>query len=291
MPSTCPNEHLAIHPVNGRHFYACYVFQSGNARLHYPLEVPPGRVGMQPQLAPGYNSAGENGWVGMGWDVAIPSITLDTRWGVPHYYPSQESETYLFNGEQLTPVAHRDVLQPRSPEKHFYPRIEGGNFNIIIRHGTHPNNYWWEVTDKNGVVYFYGGDPITHPAADSILTDDQGNIFKWLLREMRDTHGNTVQYRGEVVTDVGVPAGFVAGRDLYIKTISYTGYQSQQGPYQIRFIRSGELGEARRPDTFISGRGGFKQVTVDLLRKIDVTYQGQTVRSYELTYQSGAFFR
>ncbi|OQW92791.1 MAG: hypothetical protein BWK79_13970, partial [Beggiatoa sp. IS2] len=266
------------------------VNNSGDVRLQYPIEIPPGRVGMQPQVAIGYNSAGGNGWVGMGWDVGIPTVTIDTRWGVPRYNAGQESETYLLNGEQLTPVAHRDVLQPRTPEKLFYPRVEGG-FNKIIRHGTNPKNYWWEVIDKNGTISYYGGDLTTAPASDSVLTDDQGNIFKWLLRETKDTHGNNVQYRGEIVTDVGLPAGSVPGRDLYIKTINYTGFNGQAGPYQVKFVRSRDLGEPRRVDTIISGRGGFKQVTADLLRKIEVTYQGQMVRSYELKYQESPLGR
>jgi len=46
----------------------------GSASLSYPLEVPPGRVGMQPQLAVQYNSAGGNGWMGLGWDVAMLDV-------------------------------------------------------------------------------------------------------------------------------------------------------------------------------------------------------------------------
>jgi len=46
----------------------------GSAGLSYPLEVPPGRVGMQPQLAVQYNSAGGNGWMGLGWDVGMLDV-------------------------------------------------------------------------------------------------------------------------------------------------------------------------------------------------------------------------
>ncbi|TMH38176.1 MAG: hypothetical protein E6H59_11525, partial [Betaproteobacteria bacterium] len=36
----------------------------GDARLSYPIEVPPGRQGLQPQFAVAYNSSGGNGWMG-----------------------------------------------------------------------------------------------------------------------------------------------------------------------------------------------------------------------------------
>jgi hypothetical protein len=95
----------------------------GSATLSYPLEVPPGRVGIQPQLSVQYNSGGGNGWMGLGWDLPVQAITIDTRWGVPRYSGSQETETYLMGGQQLSPVAHRDALQPRTNEKVFHTRV------------------------------------------------------------------------------------------------------------------------------------------------------------------------
>src|SRR5262249_13019425 len=132
----------------------------GDAHLSYPIEVPAGRNGMQPSLAVTYNSSGANGWLGIGWDLAVPAITIDTRLGVPRYDGQKETETYLLNGEELTPVAHRGALQDRPTDntKVFHTRVEG-QFQQIIRHGTGPTNYWWEVIDKNGTRSFFGGDP------------------------------------------------------------------------------------------------------------------------------------
>ncbi|OQW91171.1 MAG: hypothetical protein BWK78_05340, partial [Thiotrichaceae bacterium IS1] len=250
----------------------------GTVNLSYPIEVPPGRGGMQPQVALSYNSGGGNGWVGIGWDLPLPAITIDTRWGVPRYDVNSETESYILSGQQLTPLAHRMESQPRTAEKVFQPRVEG-SFVKIIRHGSSPSNYWWEVTDKNGMVSSYGGE-------GAILSDDKGNIFVWALREVKDTHGNNMQYRYEVVTNTGLTNGTVPGRELYLKTINYTGYQTQAGPYQVKFIRDRDLGKAQRTDVRIDARGGFKRVTADLLQKIEVTFQGSLVRSYDLEYKS-----
>ena len=261
----------------------------GDVRLSYPIEIPPGRVGLQPQLGLSYNSSGGNSWTGIGWDMPMQSIMADTRWGVPRYDAANESETYVLNGEQLTPVAHRGALVPRTAEKTFHARIEG-QFRKFIRHGSNPTNYWWEVRDKNGTAFFYGGDPNSNgPVADSTLTDANGNIYKWALREIRDTNGNQVLYRCKRVNDVGVAGGSVQGSDLYLKSIFYTGHNGVQGPYEVKFTRDRELGEARRPDVMIDARGGFKKVTADLLRKIEVTFNGTPVRSYEFNYKEGAF--
>lgn len=261
----------------------------GDVRVSYGLEVPAGRVGMQPQVQISYSSAGGNGWLGQGWSLSTQEIGIDTRWGVPRYNAGLETETYVFNGQQLTPIVHRDTLKPRTAEKVFQSRVEGG-FAKIIRHGDNPKNYWWEVIDKNGITSYFGGNAATHQLApDAVLTDDQGNIFRWALRDVVDTHGNNIQYRYVKVTDVGLPGGSVPGYDLYLKTINYTGFDNAPGLYQVNLIRDRELNEPRRSDVMISGMGGFKQVTADLLRKIEVKYQGQSVRSYELKYQGGAF--
>ncbi|MEK7991226.1 MAG: SpvB/TcaC N-terminal domain-containing protein, partial [Thiotrichaceae bacterium] len=254
----------------------------GDVRLSYPLELPAGRAGMQPQLASSYNSGGGNGWLGLGWSLGIPEIGIDTRWGVPRYDSGLETETYILNGEQLAPVVHRTELVPRQANKVFHPRIESA-FMQIVRHGSNPKNFWWEVKDKNGMTYIYGR------TSQARLMDDSGNTFKWALEQTLDTHGNTVNYHYVTVQDTGLSGGSVTGRDLYIQSIDYTGYEETKGLYEVRFLRDRDLGEGQRNDVTISGRGGFKQVTADLLRKVEVYFQDQLSRSYAFNYRTGAF--
>lgn len=254
----------------------------GEARLSYTLEVPPGRAGLKPELAVAYNSAGGNGWTGVGWDLATPSIAIETRWGVPRYELAQETETYLLNGEQLTPVAHRGQLQARTAEKVFHTRVEG-RFDRIVRHGDSPRNYWWEVTGRTGTRMIFGGAP------DTTLTDSRGNIASWGLREIRDTNDNFVRYHHVKVDDGGVANSMVPGSNLYPQRITYTGRGSTEGRYSVTFIRDKERGEPRRTDVQIDARGGFKKVTADLLRRVEVKLDDQLIRAYELNYRTGAF--
>ena len=262
---------------------------TGDARLGYPLELPPGRNGMAPQLGLRYDSSAGDGWLGVGWDLATPSVSIETRWGVPRYDTGLETETYTLNGEQLTPVAHRGPLVARTPEKVFHNRVET-QFRKIVRHGGSPATYWWEVTEKDGTRSFYGGDPEGGRVAAAILADAAGHAYRWALRETRDLNGNRVRYTYDTVADAGVAGGTVPGTALYPRTINYTASGSEAGRYTVTFVRDSELpGYTRRADVVINARSGFKMVTAELLARVDVSGAGQLIRRYDLGYQTGAF--
>ncbi|HET9495728.1 MAG TPA: SpvB/TcaC N-terminal domain-containing protein [Chloroflexia bacterium] len=273
----------------------------GDARLSYPIDIPPGRGGMQPNIEVSYNSGGPNGWLGVGWDIPLKAITVDTRWGVPRYDNGQlvagapkETETYMLNGEQLAPVFNRGALVDRVDDRVFHTRVEG-EFRKIIRHGTDPTDYWWEVIDKNGTRYFYGGDPETNgPRLDSTLRDgDAGaadtNIFKWALREIRDTNNNTIVYNYDLVDGGGAGSG-ERWHQIYLSSIRYTGTAGATGsvgPYEIKFNR-----ESGRLDATTDARPGFKTVLDQRLANIEVRQPGATsplIRRYVFQYAYGQF--
>ena len=54
-------------------------------------------------------------------------------------------------------VAHRGEKMARKSDRQFYTR-QGGDFSRIIRKGNSPADYTWEVTDKQGIKYIYGGE-------------------------------------------------------------------------------------------------------------------------------------
>ena len=130
----------------------------GGAQIEYPFVIPPGR-GITPDVSLGYDSGGANGWVGLGWDLSVGEISVDTSFGAPHFDPALESESYLLNGDLLTPNATSGVWTARVAERQDYTRQVETEYQQIIRHGNSPKTYFWEVHDKCGNVFWYGGKP------------------------------------------------------------------------------------------------------------------------------------
>lgn len=296
----------------------------GSAEIAYPILIPPGR-GIQPDLTLTYSSDAAASWVGTGWDLSVGAITIDTRWGVPRFLEDVESETYLLNGAVLYPTAVRSTFQPRVADRaDFTLRVET-EFSRIIRHGDSPKTYWWEVIDKLGNHYWYGGFPdcggpnggadcvgpdgtIPSTRDDSaILRDDEGNAYRWALSAQRDIGVNVIRYFYETVPGerVGLD-GETMGRQLYLTRIRYTEAAPASGhppdaPYEIRLLRDDDISPAPTPrkDIIIDARGGFLEVTSDLLRRIEVWYGAPNggaprtydtlVRRYILNYTEGAF--
>ena len=264
---------------------------SGTANMSYPIEIPAGRQGMQPNLALTYSSGGGNGWLGVGWDISIPSITVETRWGVPRYDSQMESEVYVYGGEQLVTkdgngafrkLPHRTNQWTYRYEldqdgyEQFWPR-KNEVFDSIVRHGSGPNNYWWTVTHKNGVTDYYGGY-----ASDSSMNNNcvlrtgdnntSGAIAHWALAESVDLFGNSVRYYYDIVSAYG-------GKQIFIDSISYTCFSNdsvqENGYYSVEFSRVDD-----REDVITSCNRGFKEVTASKLCHILVKRGGETIRGY-----------
>ena len=263
----------------------------GSANLQYDFEMPPARNGMAPSLGIQYSSEGGSGWLGEGWNLSVPSITLDTRWGVPRYDTSKETETYLMSGSMLSTmgedgkmgVAHRGEKMPRKADRQFYTR-QGGDFSRIIRKGSSPADYSWEVTDKQGVKYTYGGEGAV---LKGTITDLSGNtrevISEWKLKRVEETHGDYIEYVYETA-DEPVRGGLMA-KAIYLKEI-HAGNSGQQPHTVVAF----EGGKEKHLKTN-NARYGYLTSSNRLLEKVKVNFQGSELRSYAFAYREGAFHK
>lgn len=263
---------------------------TGAVTTRFPLKLPQGRQGMQPDLAIQYNSEGGNGWMGLGWNLSTPSISIETRWGVPRYSDTLETETYLLDGEMMSPVTHRAewVARNTSGNKTFHTRVEG-SFQRILRNGNAPEDYWWEVTEKDGTRKLYGGDG-DNVEENAVLRigNSTSAIAKWMLYKEVDSNGNTITYTYDTVQHAGTDGSPNMGRQIYPKRIRYTGREGgNAGPYSVEF----DFDTTGRADKQINCRLGFKEVTANLLQRVDVKYSGDVIRSYHLKYKEGAFIK
>lgn len=305
----------------------------GGAQLSYPLVVPAGR-GLTPEVTLQYDSGGASSWAGYGWDLSVGDVSVDTTFGAPLFCPratkptcgNYESETYRLNGDLLAPSAVRTDLLPRVAERADFTRKVETEYEHVIRHGDSPKNYSWEVRDKSGNVSWYGafpdaggpfGGPGTRTGAvrndetrdpSSILSDGEGNAFRWYLKAQRDVGVNVIRYEYETVyykaVDTTEGLGWqkvtaegctgVCGKHVYLSKILYTGGAEASGDeespaYEISFLRN-----KQRPDPVIDGRGGFLDVDVEQLTAVMVTFtkpggQPQKVVEYDVDTTTGQF--
>lgn len=263
----------------------------GSANLQYAFEMPPARNGMAPSLGISYNSDGGNGWLGHGWDLSVPSISLDTRWGVPRYNLEEETETYSLSGSMLSTmddngamsVAHRGDRIARKADRQFYTR-QGGDFSRIIRKGDSPANYYWEVTDKQGVVYTYGGDGAV---LKGTITDISGNarevISEWKLRRVEETHGDWIEY--EYATADEAVRGGLNAKAIYLAKVS-AGNAGEEAHTVVTFTS----GKEKRQKTN-NARYGYLTSSNRLLEKVSIDFMGEGLRSYAFSYIDGAFHK
>ncbi|MDG5490682.1 SpvB/TcaC N-terminal domain-containing protein [Psychroserpens sp. SPM9] len=291
------------------------VSQKGDANVSFPIKIPSGRKGMQPQLGLQYNSESSNGWLGIGWNLNTPAITIDTRWGVPLFNTSKESELYMLNGEQLMypkiensegakvdwmPNRHYDassqsgiystVERDRIANAIFTPRKQG-SFSKIERLGNNPSNYYWKVTTSDGTIFWYGGK--SNVVNNSVIKDDSGNIVHWGLFMVEDVYKNNVKYEYSNYVAFGyngANANLNGGRVFRIANIYYTGYAENNGLYRVEFVSNSSTGNLRQ-DPIIDARLGVKRVVPGVLSEIRVYDDGDLIRYYALKYGSSVFFK
>src|SRR6476660_3169588 len=65
---------------------------TGVGSMSVPIAASPGRSGFGPQLSLTYDSGAGNGPFGLGWSLAVPSITRKTEKGLPPYLDNIESD-------------------------------------------------------------------------------------------------------------------------------------------------------------------------------------------------------
>jgi len=202
---------------------------SGTGSLAVPLAITPGRAGFGPQLSLTYDSGAGNGPFGLGWTLALPSITRKTDQGLPQYNDVADSDVFIISGaEDLVPVLIEDAGQwnretiERTVDdanyriQRFRPRIEGLFSRIERWTNLAIGDVHWRSIDRDNVTTLYGRDH------NSRIFDptDPARVFRWLISETHDDRGNVVVYEYKQENSEAVPLSDVHERNRTLATRS-----------------------------------------------------------------------
>jgi len=227
---------------------------SGGGSMSVPLAISPGRSGFGPQLALTYDSGSGNGPFGLGWGLALPSITRKTDKGLPQYRDLEDSDVFILSGaEDLVPALEEKngvwvpvAVPERSVGPHSYvirryrPRTEGLFARIERWTRKSDGDTHWRSISRDNVTTLYG---LTE---ESRITDPDAKhrVFSWLVCESYDDKGNAMVYEYAPEDSAGIVATRLCERNRtadsrsanrYLKRIKYGNRKSRiESPLQYK---------------------------------------------------------
>ena len=225
---------------------------TGRFNYRVPIEVPPGRQGSEPAIALQYNSANQNGWCGVGWDLDMGYIQRETRYAVP-------VSGNAYNNYFVYSIAGQSGRLVLASDGTYRPEINTAFLKFVYANG------YWIVTDKDGRQYTFGG------SANARIATAYGT-FKWALSQIADANGNVTTLSYQTAD---------ASLQIYPYQISY----NTNGNLSANCVATFTL-SAVRADIPNSCLSGVEIDTTRLLQGVAVTCNGNQVRRYALTYST-----
>ncbi len=228
---------------------------TGTATTSIPIAVPPGRGGVQPNLALVYNSANGNGWVGLGWKLEKSVIERQTKFGLNY-----SGDEYIFR------LSGINVELVNVGSNQYRAKIEG-SFTRVQKLTASDGKPYFLATDKTGRKFYFGRTAATRVAHPS----DATKIFRWCLDRVEDLDGNymTISYTGD------------QGQG-YLSRIDYTGHGSTRPTNSVLFHLE------TRTDAVPMYTSHFLMKTAKRLKTVEVRANNRIVLAYKLTYTSSA---
>lgn len=229
----------------------------GAANYKVPIALPPGIKDVAPQIALVYNSSGNNGIAGYGWNIAgISSITrISTRIDIDGYIDGvdfDDNDQFALDGQRLIKEGSQ-----YSTENYSNLKISStGTYTYPGASGSGPEKF--TITFSDGTQAFYGS------------TINSRGVSEWLIDKWIDPQGNTIKY--EYTNNNNV---------TYIKKITWSenANTSTNGYFNtIEFFYKSRL----RPE--MAYLHGVKMTNSRLLDYIEVRTGGQPFRKYQLSH-------
>ena len=274
------------------------VSDQGTAQYNIPIDVPPGRAGMEPALSLRYAATKANGEAGVGWKIeGLSQITRCPRVNALDGYSApiknDTTDRFCIDGKrlELAPGSYQygtDGAQYRTLVDTFtkvVSRTEGGdgfqhplysNTARVEREKQGPD--YFQVWMKDGRILTYGR------SLDSLVMARNGTRYTWLLNRVEDRAGNNIVIEYSNL-QIDVPAANADGvpNAVVPKAIFYTGHGENRGTREVSFDYE------HRVDPQLSyAQGGAPLAFRVKLQRITTKVHHAAVKNYRLEYEAGS---
>jgi hypothetical protein len=248
----------------------------GNASYHVPIEVPPGRAGMQPDLALTYGSRGGNGVAGVGWSLSGSGAVsrcpaTPAQDGARRVILHDDKDKLCLNGQRL-------IVDPSGPAY--------GALNSVYFTETDPYD---RVTLKGaGIAAGVSSFEVQHKDGAISQYEMVGDNDTWYLKRVYDRQNNCIQYNYAILsTPQGLPVP-VPGFEVQLTSIGYTGTGTPAGGACTGTTRTVAFRYGLRPDIRTTYQYGYAKLMKQRLTGVDTSVGSVAVRSYNLNYHLSA---
>ena len=219
---------------------------TGALVYEYPLVVPSGRNGLQPNINLTYNSqnTADDGIFGYGWNVSIPYVERVAKHGTNELYTGIHNNFSSSIDGEITSITSTT----------YGARSDDGSTHTY----TLSNNIF-SFTDKIGTTYTFGETAASRQNDPNDVT----HIAKWMISSITDANGNAINFT--YTKDHG---------QIYPDTVSYSGI------FTIQFIKES------KNDVYASYAKAFLVKTAYRVKAIQINTSGTLSRKYDLGYTS-----
>lgn len=249
------NTSYPVGSING----SISVGPTGAANYVIPIDISPGRNGMQPSLSLVYDNQAGEGLLGLGW--AISGLSSISRVPTDFYHEGyidvvdfDSNDKLALDGQRLIPIGGDQY------------RTENETFSKITLFGSSTNPTYFKVETKDGLELYYGNTIDSKAKAKGT-----SKFYAWNLNQVKDKNGNyyTVTYTQDTVQC-----------EIHPVSINYSCYGSTSGDYTI------ELGYETRPVPIITYINGSAVQINKLMDLVTIKYGTTVVGKMQLIYSN-----
>ena len=230
---------------------------TGAASYRYPIDIPPGRNRMQPDLALHYNHYLRNGPIGVGWVLNVGAIQRSTKFGLDYgsndrfLYTRNDTTTELVSRVNDWGVGYYGAKVEALFTKYYFDHI----------HNT------WTATTREGTKLYFG----RHSASRQM---NRYGTFKWHLDRIQDPNDNFLEFT--YIEDNG---------QRLIQRIDYSGWEREGYP-ALAPTNAVVFYYAPRTDSWVRYTSKSRVATTQQLVRIESYAANQLARKYLLTYDA-----